>query len=332
MYAMPNPPARFRLALACVWALMIAAAIAYSQLQDIPARLTLAALPPFLLEAALYLLPAFEAPRERLRRFGAPLARAALLAASMVVPYLYLMALAGGFRWPSLAWLALIAAAGAFWFALLPRSRAADLAFLALIAAVSLSRVFGGIYALPGENLKLEFLGELTWRRTGILAIVLLRPQDGIGYGFLPRAREWAAGLREYLYFAPAGLGLALAAGFVRFQPAGGPCWRLALLALGTFLGMLWFVALTEEFFFRGLLQQWLDAWSGRPLAGLLLASAAFGLVHLPFRAPPLNWRFALLAAAAGVFYGRAFRNGGGIRAAMVTHALVNTTWRLLFV
>ena len=228
--------------------------------------------------------------------------------------------------------MAALAAAAAFWFHLLPRSTAADLGFLALIAGVSLSRLLPDLYGAPAPGLKMDILGELLWRRVGILAVFLFRPVEGAGFGFLPRRREWAAGVREYLYFAPAGLGLAVAIGFIRPDPPGGPWWRIALVAAGTFLGMLWFVALTEEFFFRGLLQQWLSGWLKSSLAAILLASVIFGLVHLPFRAPPLNWRFALLAAAAGFFYGRAFRAGRGIRAAMVTHALVNTTWRVFFV
>lgn len=332
MIAMPNPPARFTMTLACVWAVMIAAGVAYSRFQDIPARVALAVLPVLLVEAACYLVPAFGEPLGRLQTFGSRSARASLLAASAVIPYLYYAALTGTFRWSSLAWMAAIAAAGAFWFHLLPRSPAADIGFLALIAGVSLSRVFAEVYGAPAPGLKMDILGEFMWRRVGILAVFLLRPVEGTGFGFLPRRREWAVGLREYLYFAPAGLGLALAIGFIRFDPAGGPWWRLALVAAGTFLGMLWFVALTEEFFFRGLLQQWLSGWLRSSMAGMILASVLFGLVHLPFRAPPLNWRFALLAAAAGFFYGRAFRAGRGIRAAMVTHALVNTSWRVFFV
>ena len=102
----------------------------------------------------------------------------------------------------------------------------------------------------------------------------------------------------------------------------------MTLIAAVTFLGMLWVVALGEEFFFRGLLQQWLGKWLRSPVAGWLLASALFGLAHLPFRSFP-NWRFAAIAAVAGLLYGRAYVKAGSIRAAMVTHALVNTTWRV---
>ena len=102
-------------------------------------------------------------------------------------------------------------------------------------------------------------------------------------------------------------------------------------VAVGTFLGMLWVVALAEEFFFRGVMQQGLSRWLGSQTTGLVLTSLAFGMVHLPFRAFP-NWKFALVAAVAGQFYGRAYSQAGGIRAAMVTHALVNTTTRIFFV
>jgi len=97
------------------------------------------------------------------------------------------------------------------------------------------------------------------------------------------------------------------------------------------FLGMLWVVALGEEFFFRGLLQQWIAQWTSRPALALVVASILFGAAHLGFRGFP-NWRFALAAAVAGWFYGRAYQQAGSIRASMVTHALVVTVWRAWFV
>jgi membrane protease YdiL (CAAX protease family) len=77
-------------------------------------------------------------------------------------------------------------------------------------------------------------------------------------------------------------------------------------------------------------LQQWIGKWIGSEIAGLLLASLLFGAVHLWFRGFP-NWRLAIMAAFAGVFYGMAFRQTKSIRASMVTHALVVTTWRVFF-
>jgi membrane protease YdiL (CAAX protease family) len=48
------------------------------------------------------------------------------------------------------------------------------------------------------------------------------------------------------------------------------------------------------------------------------------------YRAFP-NWRFAVLATIAGLFYGLAFRQARSIRASMVTHALTVTALRLFY-
>jgi membrane protease YdiL (CAAX protease family) len=62
------------------------------------------------------------------------------------------------------------------------------------------------------------------------------------------------------------------------------------------------------------------------------LASAAFGLSHLWYHSFP-NWKQAILASALGWFCGKAYERAGGIRAAMVTHALaaaVYQTFRII--
>jgi len=103
---------------------------------------------------------------------------------------------------------------------------------------------------------------------------------------------------------------------------------RVAVQAIGTFFGFLWVVGLAEEFFFRGLLQAWVAEWLGNQRLSLCLVSVAFGSVHLWFKPFP-NWRFAIMAALAGVFYGLAFQKEKSVRASAVTHALTVTVWRL---
>jgi membrane protease YdiL (CAAX protease family) len=105
---------------------------------------------------------------------------------------------------------------------------------------------------------------------------------------------------------------------------------RTTILTVATFFGTLWVIALGEEFFFRGLLQQWATGWLKSEWGGLALTSLLFGAAHLWFRDFP-NWRFAIVAAVAGLFYGLAFRQAKSIRASMVTHALTVTTWRIFF-
>jgi len=314
----------FWLALAALWIAGVAALWLYPWPVPPPALVAAA----FLLEGSFFLTLGFPAVIERLRTFVLlPVA----FVASAIAPYCIYSLAAGVFEWRSLAAIAALGAMAVYWFRVVPRNGLTDLAFLAIVAVVSLSRVFPNLYAPVDPKLKVDFLGQMMWRRVAILSVLAFRPVPGIDLGLVPRRNEWLAGLREFLYFAPIGAALSLSTGFVRFQPLGGEPGRVILVTVGTFLGMLWFVALTEEFFFRGMLQQWLSAWFSRPWAGLVMTSLVFGALHLTFRYPPLNWRFALVASAAGFFYGRAF-NRGGIRAGMVTHALVNVTWRVLFV
>ena len=312
----------FWLALAAVWLTGVAAVQFYPWPAPPPPGVAAA----FLLEASLFLTLGFPVVIERLKTLSP-----GVLVVSGIAPYCLYSLATGVFEWRSLVVLAALAALAACWFRVLPRHPLADFAFLAVVAAVSLTRLFPGLYAPAGPKLRVDFLGHMMWRRVAILSVLLFRPMPGIDLGFLPARREWLAGLKEYLFFAPFGAALSLSTGFARFQPMKDEPLHALLVVVGTFLGFLWFVALTEEFFFRGLLQQWLAGWFSNPWTGLLLASALFGAAHLTFRYPPLNWRFALVAAAAGVFYGRAFQRGG-IRAAMVSHALVNVTWRVLFV
>jgi membrane protease YdiL (CAAX protease family) len=195
------------------------------------------------------------------------------------------------------------------------------------MAAPVLFRVFEEIYSNPVPRIPMQTLGIIMWYRTGILAVLVLRRMEGIGFGLLPRRLEWAIGLKNFALFLPLGFVAAYALEFVR--PAA-PELTLRLLANAVlyFVATLWFLAVAEEFFFRGLLQQLLSRVLRSEVAGLVMASILFGLVHLGFRNFP-NWRFALLAAIAGLFYGRAYLQAASIRAAMVTHALVVTLWRV---
>jgi hypothetical protein len=220
----------------------------------------------------------------------------------------------------------LLAALVSAWYLCLPRRWYADLGFLLLMAGVLLSKVFGSIYLGPHEDLPGATLGQLMWIRLGVVATMLFRRMEGVGLGLLPTRREWTVGTLQYLYFIPIGVLLSLGLKFKVFRWNNLPWWLIVL----TFLAMLWVVALSEEFFFRGLLLQWIRAWTGREQVALAATSVVFGLVHLPFGTFP-NWRFALIAAIAGWFYGRAYLKTGSIRAAMVAHALTNVTWKAFF-
>jgi membrane protease YdiL (CAAX protease family) len=286
-------------------------------------------LPAILVELSLYAGTGFAPFRDRLRALSPP-AAVFLLALSAALPYAIYTIATGHFRALACAAILALAAVISAWYLVLPRNRLVDLGFLALIALVALTPIFQIIYPRPAPRLRLEFLGQLMFIRITVLAILVFRQSDGIDFGFWPRKRDWRIGVVQYLWFVPLGFGLGLLTGFIQLVPKRfGPGETLAL-AIGTFFGILWVVALCEEFWFRGLLQQWLSRWLSNDTASLLFTAILFGLVHLPFRGFP-NWRFAALAAIAGLFYGRAYQQAKGIRAPMVTHALVVTTWRVFF-
>ena len=276
----------------------------------------------FLVEYPFYLVTGFPALRGRLERRRLPF----YMTASAVLPYLVSCWGTGQFRVTALVQLAALAVALSLWYTVLPAVPVVDLAFLGLIAAVLLGRYFDRIYQAPYPGVEIAVLGHLALIQIAVLVLIEVRQVPESGIGFIPGWREWTIGFRYYVYFLLIGFPLGLVLRVMRFAPPA-PAWKIA----GTFLAILWVVALSEEFFFRGVLQGWIEEWTGRRQLALVLTSLVFGAVHLPFRGFP-NWRFALLAAVAGWFYGRARNRAGNIRASMVTHALVVTTWRALFV
>lgn len=300
---------------------LIAAGLAFARAKDIPEWAALPVLAAFLIEYPFYLAAGFDEVRERLAGPRLPW----LLTGSALAPYLVYSIGTGQFRWDAFALLAALAAILSFWYRLLPAKPAVDVAYLAVLAAVLLRKFFNGIYTEPVPRLDVDILGHLALIHVAAFALLVQRRAPATGFGFLPDRDEWLAGLRWFLYFLPVGIPLALWLEVVRWAPS-----PLVGKAAGTFVGMLWVVALSEEFFFRGLIQQWLEKWTGSIHAGLLVTSILFGLAHLGFREFP-NWRFVAVAAVSGWFYGRAFLATRSIRASMVTHALVATTWRAMF-
>ena len=292
-------------------------------------RTAAAILPAFLLEAAFYLVLGIESVRTQVERSLSPAAAATLLALSALAPYcLYTIAL-GVFHWNAFWSLAALVIAASFWYVVLPHLPALDILFIALMALVYLLKFFKTAYPSPIPRLHLDVLGHLMWIRAGAFALLSIRQVKGVGFGFIPSRKDWYIGVLYYLLFLPVGAAVAFAIHYAAYRPLPLAWWKISLIAVGSFLGILWVVALSEEFVFRGLLQQWFSSWFHSDVAGLLFASALFGLVHLFNKFP--NWRYAVMTALLGVFCGAAFRHGKGIRAAMVTHALAATTARVLF-
>jgi uncharacterized protein len=317
------------LVLPLVWLAAAIAGAVYSAQYGVPASVALRAFPAFLLEVTFFTVLGVESLRKRVDKLP-PWSVATLLVVCALAPYMAASLAFGSFNWRAVAWIGGLAAVASFWHVLLPRKPAVDIFFVIFVAVIALTRVLRHQYVAPHPRVPLEILGQLMWIRTGIFVLLSVRRVQGVGFGFWPDKWEWGIGAMHYLMFLPVGAVLASIIGFAHpHLPTAG--WeRTPIVAVGTFFGILWVVALGEEFLFRGLVQQWLGEWLKNPWIGLALASLLFGAVHLWFQAFP-NWRFAILAAIAGVFYGLAFRKAQSIRASMVAHALTVTTLRLFF-
>jgi hypothetical protein len=315
----------FRAALLIGWGVLGLAGIFYARARGIPSWAALPVVAAFLIEFPFYLVPAFPMVRERVTGVGVP----AFALAAAALPYLACCCGAVRFEWSGLARMAAVALAVSLWYVVLPASPATDVAFLALVGAVLLGGYFNPIYTslYPAfKDLKnVIVIPHLSLISMAVMALMLQRRVHETGYGFVPSTREWRIGLRNFLYFVPIGLPLALLLGATHFV-APKPVWYIA----ATFAGMLWVVALSEEFFLRGVLQQWIEDWTLSRTGALVITSAVFGLLHLWLGGFP-NWKWALVAGVLGWFCGRARNQAGSIRASMVTHALVAATWRGFF-
>ncbi len=319
MAAMPNSLARFRAVVGVGWVVLGVAAAIYARMRGIPAWAAIPIAAAFLVEFPFYLLPAF-AP-ERLRSPW-------LLAATCVIPYLIYSIPTGEFRLTGFVLLTAIALALSFWFALLPRNGISDILFLALPVGIYLSKTFDGIYLTPVPKLPVSYLGKVMLIRASVTAIVAIRGSADVEFRFLPNRREWIVGLRWFAILIPlCGIALwLLKIGNLRPQP------HAPFIALAEFIGIFWMVAMPEEFIFRGLLQQWIERWTSRPLLALILASVIFGSAHLAFHNIFPNWRFAIVAALFGLCCGMAWRESRTIQASMVTHGLAAALYRVFFV
>jgi len=177
----------------------------------------------------------------------------------------------------------------------------------------------------PAWPPRLAVLGKLTLLDAGLYAFLAVRCLTAVGYNLRFSARDWTTGLREVLFYMPIAIPLGLALGFLHLHHRVEHPWLLVPLWIVTFVG----VALPEEIFFRGWIQNLLERRLGRT-AALIATATLFGLSHFNKRTTFFNWRYVLLAAIAGIFYGRAWRRDHRIAASAITHSTVDTLWGAL--
>ena len=252
-----------------------------------------------------------------------PLPLRLLSPAVLCVPYVLVAISQGIFRWDWFALYALLPVAVA---ALEWQARAIDQAQrgnwrdLVVLAALGLAvdlRWFES--AWPAH---LAVFNKMLLLDAGIHGFILVRRLDGVGFDLRLRLSDVRTGLREFGWYAPIAIALGLGLSFLHFHAA----WPRSLTLAGALLFTFAFIAVPEELFFRGWLQNLLERRLGRT-AALLTTAVLFGLAHFNKRAAHFNWRYVVLAALAGIFYGRAWRRDRRVGASAITHACVDTVW-----
>jgi membrane protease YdiL (CAAX protease family) len=297
----------------------------YDKSVPFPFPVVLAAIALVLLLVPLF---AFAFAGERCVRAAQSLPTTLRLALPAVLVIPYLIDAAGShvlaFRWLLLYLLAPVIIAALEWLAatLDPNQRGHLIDFLVLIPlglAVDLR------WLEPAWPHKLALLGKLTLLDAGLYAFLAVRCLSGVGFDLRLRARDWRIGLREFAFYVPLAIPLGLALGFLHLHHHIDHPWLILPAWIATFVG----VALPEEVFFRGWIQNLLERRIGR-IASLLVTACVFGLSHFNKRALSFNWRYVVLAALAGIFYGRAWRQDRRVGASAITHATVDIIWGAL--
>ena len=197
-----------------------------------------------------------------------------------------------------------------------------DVAAMLALGVPVATRWRAGIWSYPIE---LYFFRPVYSVCAGVYAFGVIRNLNGVGYRLLWRQDDLFNGLVNFLRFALLGIPLGVALHFIHLRLHPVSPVRFAVELVGTYLT----IAIPEELLFRGILQNLLEQSFSSKRSGLyalIIASAVFGAAHL--RQPPVpNWKYALMATLAGLFYGNAFRKQHRISASALTHALVDTIW-----
>ncbi len=246
-----------------------------------------------------------------------------ILAALLGIPYL-VFAVATGHLRPAVCSTIFLLPVIAAW---LMRSAATDKLVcedgivLGAVAAIQMSSLLASAWPYAG----LAALPKLFLLDAVLYVYLVVRQLPGIGYSLVPTARAAVVGMREFVFFLPFGIGLGFALRFIHFHEGmplvGNFVLRIALTGL--------FAAIPEEIFFRGILQNLLESRLGQT-AALALASLLFGLAHFN-KGAAFNWRYVILAAIAGVFYGRAWRDRRQVLSSVITHTAVDVVWSVWF-
>ena len=205
------------------------------------------------------------------------------------------------------------------------------LCLLAYPMVSGLSTMFQDIYRSPHEAIPLPSLrplGQLMLMPLAATAYLSFRGLKRVGFRFAVSREDFVTGVRNFLLFLPIGMPLALVIGFAHWDAKPLTGWYPLELA-GNSLAFYMTVGLSEELYFRGILQNLTAESLRKPLAARLVVSVLFGFAHISRGFP--NWPYVAVAATMGWFCGRAYSQSYSVVASSVTHTLVVVVQRFFF-
>jgi membrane protease YdiL (CAAX protease family) len=274
---------------------------------------------------SLYLAPGFSGPREWCARSLRGRGRVWIAIAAFQLAYLIYCAGTGDFRLPAFLRLAALAAVPLGTFAIAPVRDTTRLNWQDVFILVWLfvPVMFGGIGGIWNIPVNLDFATRVYLVAVGAWSFIVVRGVKNSGYEF---RFSWALlkdALVSLAWFTAIGLPVGFAMRFIGWNPR----WRGFTGFATDYVTIFLFVAVAEELFFRGLLQNLLEGTVQSRHIAQAISSILFGLSHIR-HAPAPNWRYVILATIAGWFYGWAYRKHRSLMASATTHALVDTIWR----
>ena len=283
---------------------------------------TAALITSFALQLALYWMPGFPALRSvigRLKRWNRPLA----IGAALLFPYLVYGAGTGALSPLPALKLVLLTVIVLGTYVLFPAQKQSltwqDTTVMVAIATPVYLVWYQDVWPAP---IYLDPMMRLFIVSLAAFAVLSLRPLGGVGYEWRLEAGDWLEGIKQLILFSAVGIPLGFAMRFIAWHPRQIGIRTIAASYAGIFL----FIAVAEELFFRGILQNLLETSMTSKYKARAVASAIFGLSHIHHGFP--NWRYVIMAAIAGWFYGTAWHSRRNIIPACVVHAAVDTLWR----
>ncbi len=321
-------PWSFTVVVAGIAAAFLPVATSYLKRYSIPRSSAIGVYCCFLLLVIYMIAPAMPAGQALLEKLIAGRYKAFTVIALLSVPYLLYALGTADFQWSALGRLLAIAAPVIGLYFGFPVRHPAKFEWQDMLAAVwmvsvVLFRLFNGIWNIP---INLDFMGRLFMVSLGALCWTYIRPVPELGYRLEFSKKALVAVGINFVLFAGIAIPLGLMIGFTSWNPR----WHGVVDFLLAYLEILLFIAVLEELFFRGFLQNLLTKSLRSWWLGQLIASCIFGLFHI-LHPPFPNWRYVILASIAGWFYGSSYRSGGMLLSSALLHAAVDTVWRTFF-